>query len=73
MDKESLNIYEILRDEIINQIGEWEENDFQNSKITKKEFINPNKDTILKLIIYRNNKLDMIPYCKKMVKEKIDN
>lgn len=73
MDEENLNIYEILRDEIIDQIGEWEVHDFQDSNITKEEFINPNRDTILKLILYRNNKLDVIPYCRKKVKEKIDN
>ncbi len=73
MDDNKINIYEFFRDEIVEQIGSWEEEDFQNSNISKKEFMNPTSDTILKLILYRTYSLDVIPHCKKRVKEKIDN
>lgn len=73
MDDNKINIYEFFRDEIVEQIGSWEEEDFQNSNISKKEFMNPTSDTILKLILYRAYSLDVIPHCKKRIKEKIDN
>lgn len=74
MDEEKLTIYELMRNEIVtNQIRSWEEEDFIKAKISKKEFFSPDSNTILKLILYKNNILKIIPYCKKRVKEKIDN
>lgn len=73
MDDNKINIYEFFRDEIVEQIGSWEEEDFIKAKISKKEFFSPDSNTILKLILYKNNVLKIIPYCKKRLKEKIDN
>ncbi len=51
MDKK-LEEYRKERDLIINEIGDFDEEDFVKSGISLEEYTNPNADTIKKLVDY---------------------
>ena len=57
MDKE-LEEYRKERDLIVNEIGSFDEEDFQKSGISMEEYTNPNAETIKKLIEYVSNEYD---------------
>ena len=50
--------YRKERDLIINEIGEFDEEDFVKSGISLEEYTNPNEDTIKKLVEYVANEYD---------------
>lgn len=58
MDKKELEEYRKERDIIIEEIGNFEEEDFIKSGITLEEYTNPNQDTIDKLIEYISEEYD---------------
>ena len=49
---EKLEEYRRERDAIIEEIGEFDEEDFAKSGISLEEYTNPNEDVIQKLIDY---------------------
>ena len=57
-NKEELEEYRKERDLIINEIGEFDEEDFVKSGISLEEYTNPNEDTIKKLVEYVANEYD---------------
>ena len=56
--EEKLEEYRKERDLIINEIGEFDEEDFVKSGISLEEYTNPNEDTIKKLVEYVANEYD---------------
>lgn len=56
--KDKLEEYRKERDLIINEIGEFDEEDFVKSGISLEEYTNPNEDTIKKLVEYVANEYD---------------
>lgn len=57
MDK-SLEEYRKERDMIIEEIGEFDEEDFVKSGISLEEYTCPNEDTIKKLVEYVSTEYD---------------
>lgn len=57
MNKE-LEEYRKERDAIIEEIGEFDEEDFVKSGISLEEYTNPNEDTIHRLIEYVSTEYD---------------
>ena len=57
MDK-SLEEYRKERDAIIEEIGDFDEEDFVKSGISLEEYTCPNEETIKKLIEYVSNEYD---------------
>lgn len=57
MNKE-LEEYRQERDAIIEEIGEFDEEDFVKSGISLEEYTNPNEETIQKLIEYVSTEYD---------------
>ena len=56
--EDKLEEYRKERDLIINEIGEFDEEDFVKSGISLEEYTNPNEDTIKKLVEYVANEYD---------------
>ena len=56
--EDKLEEYRKQRDLIINEIGEFDEEDFVKSGISLEEYTNPNEDTIKKLVEYVANEYD---------------
>ena len=56
--EDKLEEYRKERDLIINEIGEFDEEDFVKSGISLEEYTNPNEDTIKKLVEYVDNEYD---------------
>ena len=56
--EDKLEEYRKERDLIINEIGEFDEEDFVKSGITLEEYTKPNEDTIKKLVEYVANEYD---------------
>lgn len=52
MDRELLEEYRKERDAIIEEIGEFDEEDFVKSGISLEEYTNPDEDVIRRLIEY---------------------
>jgi len=59
MDK-SLEEYRKERDLIIEEIGEFDEEDFLKSGISLEEYTNPNEETIKKLVDYVSSEYDQV-------------
>ena len=59
MDK-SLEEYRKERDLIIEEIGEFDEEDFLKSGISLEEYTNPNAETIQKLVDYVSTEYDQV-------------
>ena len=57
MNKE-LEEYRQERDAIIEEIGEFDEEDFVKSGISLEEYTNPNEETIQKLVEYVSTEYD---------------
>ena len=63
MNKE-LEEYRKERDAIIDEIGDFDEEDFIKSGISLEEYTNPNEETIQKLIDYVSTEYDQTSvYC----------
>ena len=56
--EKSLEEYRQERDLIIQEIGGFDEGDFERSGISMEEYTNPNADTIRKLIEYVASEYD---------------
>ena len=56
--EDKLEEYRKERDLIINEIGEFDEEDFVKSGISLEEYTNPNEDTIKKVVEYVANEYD---------------
>lgn len=56
--KDKLEEYRKERDLIINEIGEFDEEDFVKSGISLEEYTNPSEETIKKLVEYVANEYD---------------
>ena len=56
--EDKLEEYRKERDLIINEIGEFDEEDFVKSGISLEEYTNPNEDTIKQLVEYVANEYD---------------
>lgn len=54
----SLEEYRKERDLIIEEIGEFDEEDFVKSGISLEEYTSPNEETIKKLVEYVTNEYD---------------
>ena len=57
MDK-SLEEFRKERDAIIEEIGDFDEEDFVKSGISLEEYTNPNEDTIKRLVEYVSSEYD---------------
>ena len=55
---EKLEEYRRERDAIIEEIGEFDEEDFAKSGISLEEYTNPNEDVIQRLIEYVSSEYD---------------
>lgn len=56
--EKSLEEYRKERDMIIEEIGDFDEEDFVKSGISLEEYTNPNEDTIKKLVEYVSSEYD---------------
>ena len=56
--EDKLEEYRKETDLIINEIGEFDEENFVKSGISLEEYTNPNEDTIKKLVEYVANEYD---------------
>ena len=56
----SLEEFRKERDLIIEEIGEFDEEDFVKSGISLEEYTNPNEETIEKLVEYVNREYDQV-------------